>query len=64
MLFTMEVSGGNAALLNEDGRVSTYAVSEILKRVAYDVDNGRTAPVIAAPILDDNGNRVGTWSLS
>ena len=52
--FTLTIRLGN------DAMQTTSDVAEVLRSAAADLESGR----VAAPVLDINGNHVGSWEFA
>lgn len=55
----IEFTTGNAAFRDEDGNLIEYEVARILKNIAASIEEGYTY----GPIMDYNGNKVGSWEI-
>lgn len=55
----IEFSTENAAFRDECGNIDSYEIARILREIAEKVQIGYTY----GPIMDYNGNKVGSWSI-
>jgi len=61
MKFSLEINCGNAAFDEGNGD----QISSILRKlIRDDLEHGELTEGEGGPLLDDNGNRVGKWSVS
>lgn len=57
-MLRIEFKTGAVGFAYEDGTTATGAVADVLRSIAYKLEDDRTEGVI----YDPNGNRVGEWS--